>query len=402
MKLIKKILILSLVCVLCSVYAYAGPLYVHPTNPRYFTDGSGKAIYLTGSHNWNNLQDIGTSDLPPVFDYNAYLDFMIAKNHNFMRMWAWEEAKSPDISYWSLRGWRSPNAFARTGPGNALDGKPKFNLRQFNQSYFDRLRARVIAARDKGIYVSIMLFQGCSISAVVGWIAHPFNVNNNIDGINGDIDGNGGGEETDTLSIPVVTDIRKSYIRKVIDTVNDLDNVLYEIVNESPGQSTNWQYEMINYIKSYEASKPKQHPVGMTFQYPTEYGYASNSNLFNSPAGWISPNGADGYDSNPPAATGAKVIIADVDHIWPPAPQRVWIWKCFLRGLNPILMDLYDYGARDPTLYHSEGCYSVAGQEAMRKNMGYTLTYANKMNLVSHDTQQFPLFNLLLPRQSRL
>ena len=27
-----------------------GPLRVHPTNPRYFTDGSGKAIYLTGSH----------------------------------------------------------------------------------------------------------------------------------------------------------------------------------------------------------------------------------------------------------------------------------------------------------------------------------------------------------------
>src|SRR5678815_18433 len=36
-----------------------GPLRVHPTNPRYFTDGSGKAIYLTGSHTWNNFQDGG-------------------------------------------------------------------------------------------------------------------------------------------------------------------------------------------------------------------------------------------------------------------------------------------------------------------------------------------------------
>lgn len=27
-----------------------GPLRVHPTNPRYFTDGSGNAICLTGSH----------------------------------------------------------------------------------------------------------------------------------------------------------------------------------------------------------------------------------------------------------------------------------------------------------------------------------------------------------------
>jgi hypothetical protein len=28
----------------------AEPLEVHPANPRYFTDGSDRAIYLTGSH----------------------------------------------------------------------------------------------------------------------------------------------------------------------------------------------------------------------------------------------------------------------------------------------------------------------------------------------------------------
>ena len=32
-----------------------GPLRVHPTNPRYFSDGSGKAVYLTRSHTWTNL-----------------------------------------------------------------------------------------------------------------------------------------------------------------------------------------------------------------------------------------------------------------------------------------------------------------------------------------------------------
>jgi hypothetical protein len=34
-----------------------GPLRAHPRNPRYFTDGSGKPVYLTGSHHWDNLQD---------------------------------------------------------------------------------------------------------------------------------------------------------------------------------------------------------------------------------------------------------------------------------------------------------------------------------------------------------
>lgn len=36
-----------------------GALRVHPDNPRYFADDSGEAVYLTGSHTWANLQDIG-------------------------------------------------------------------------------------------------------------------------------------------------------------------------------------------------------------------------------------------------------------------------------------------------------------------------------------------------------
>lgn len=40
------------------------PLQVHPKNPRYFTDDGKRAIYVTGSHTWSNLQDMGISDPP--------------------------------------------------------------------------------------------------------------------------------------------------------------------------------------------------------------------------------------------------------------------------------------------------------------------------------------------------
>jgi hypothetical protein len=68
---------------------------------------------------------------------------------------------------------------------------PKFDLEKFNPGYFDRLRSRVIAARDRGIYVGVMLFQGWSIyNHDYGnpWPLHPFNQSNNINGINGDPD----------------------------------------------------------------------------------------------------------------------------------------------------------------------------------------------------------------------
>jgi hypothetical protein len=61
--------------------------------------------------------------------------------------------------------------------------------------------------------------------------------------------------------------------------ISDLDNVLYEVSNESNGDSHRWQYHMINYVKSYQATKAKQHPVGMTVAWPG----GSNTSLFNSP-----------------------------------------------------------------------------------------------------------------------
>src|SRR6516162_4109210 len=66
-----------------------GPLRVHPKNPRYFADGNGRAVYLTGSHTWANLQDQGPKDPPKPFDYGAYLDFLVERNHNVIRLWAW-------------------------------------------------------------------------------------------------------------------------------------------------------------------------------------------------------------------------------------------------------------------------------------------------------------------------
>jgi len=351
-----------------------GPLRVHPSNPRYFTDDSGKAIYVTGSHTWTNLEDIWITDPPRVFDYTAYLDFMQQHNHNFMRMWRGEHPKYRYSSFPTF-AYSNPHPWERTGPGNAGDGKPKFDLTELNQAYFDRLRSRVIAAREREIYVSIMLFEGHATQfATEAWFSHPFNINNNVNGIDGDSNGDGQGLEIYTLQIPEVTALQEAYVRKVVDTVGDLDNLLYEIANEIGPYSTDWQYHMINYIKSYEAGRPNQHPVGMTYQYEG----GDNVDLFNSPADWISPGqpGSEpaSYKNDPPAADGSKVIILDTDHLWGVSgAKRTWVWKSFLRGHNPIYMDSY----------YDDSPFGPPADESIRESMGYTLRYADKMNLAA-------------------
>jgi hypothetical protein len=357
-----------------------GPLRVHPTNPRYFSDGNGRIVYLTGSHTWTNLQNAGDSDPPLRFRYGAYLDFLQAHNHNFFRLWAWEQAQWTNET--SDNYWITPAPFQRVGPGIALDGKPKFDVSRFDEAYFGRLRRRVIAAGQRGFYVAVVLFNGWSIEKAKGsfnfrnpWEGHPFNRNNNINGIDGDQNNDNSGSEIHTLKILAVTAIQESYVRKVVDTLNDLDNVLFEISNESHQNSQAWQYHMIAYIKNYEATKPKQHPVGMTVEWPG----GDNAELFASPADWISPNDDGGYKDDPPAADGSKVIIADTDHLWGIGGDRQWVWKSFLRGLHPIFMDGYDgkatgmggagFDTSDPTWI------------SLRHNMGYTLAYARRIDL---------------------
>ncbi|MEP6934740.1 MAG: LamG-like jellyroll fold domain-containing protein, partial [Nitrospirota bacterium] len=361
-----------------------GPLLVHPTNPRYFADPTGQAVYLTGSHTWSNLQDGETSP----FNYTSYLGLLQASNHNFIRLWISESPRgdgglTPAPGFIGSSPWyqqASPLPYARTGPGSAADGLPKFSLNQFDQAYFDRLRSRVIAARDRGIYVGIMLFNfrtAWNANDLVPnrnvWRYHPYNINNNVSGVNGDPNGDGNGEETHKLQVAAVTQAQEAYVRKVIDTVNDLDNVIYEVSNGDTVGDPAWQFHIINVMKNYEAGKSKQHPIGMTGAEQI-----SNSLLLTNPGEWTSfaattyNSSSDPYSSSPPASNGTRVSILDTDHIGyslfqnDPVFTRAWIWKSFTRGHHPILME-------DTT--------GFSGWVAGRSAMGHTRSYATRMNL---------------------
>ena len=356
----------------------SGPLRVSAVNPRYFADPSGRVVYLTGSEYWKTIQDNGQSNPPPAFDYSGFLDFLQRHNHNFTRLYMWEQAR------WSseetVSSWFSPTLYERPGPGVGADGGLRFDLTRINPAYLARVRQRVIDAGARGIYVSVMLFDGWSVEhkgSTTGsnpWQGHPFNSANNINGINGDPNGDGSGAETQTLSIPAVTALQEAYLKAVVDAVNDQDNVIYEISNESNQAADAWQYHMIDVIRSYEATKPKQHAIGMTVPYPTVPS-GSNSDVLNSTADWVSMNG---NVNDPPAADGSKVDLSDTDHLCGICGDAAWPWKSFTRGHNPLLMDGYDGspGVGDPKYNPNDPIW-----DAIRTNMGYARSYALRMDL---------------------
>lgn len=97
---------------------------------------------------------------------------------------------------------------------------------------------------------------------------------------------------------------------------------------------------MIDLVKHHEAAMPKQHPVGMTFQYKG----GTDETLYDSRADWVSPS-----TPLPPETTGHQVIINDTDHSLYYTGlqsagftgQRAWAWENFARGNNLAFMDPY-------------------------------------------------------------
>ena len=77
-----------------------------------------------------------------------------------------------------------------------------------------------------------------------------------------------------------------AYIKKIIDTVWDLDNVLYEVINE--GGNVEWDAFVIKTVKDYEKTKGKIHPIGLT-----GHGNETLQQMMASQADWVSPGSRD-------------------------------------------------------------------------------------------------------------
>jgi len=359
------------------------PLRVHPGNPRYFMDAAGKPVLLVGSHNWQNLQ-LRNDGSRPTPEFAEYLDCLDVWRHNFIRLWFWEDARN------------EPLPWARIGPGNAPDGEPRFDLDHFDDAFFQRLRQRIEAARARGIYVAVMLFQGWSVEGKSAgrevWNRHPFHALNNVNGIDGDANGDGQGEEVHTLGHPEIIAIQEAYVRRVVQMLNDLDNVLYEISNESHRESGAWQRHMVTLIRQVEDGMPRRHPVGLTVAWPS----GVNENLLQGPAEWISPNerhpaGFD-YRHDPPPAAGTKVVVVDTDHL-AGTPEPEWVWKTFFRGMHPIFMDPLDTTQRSEEIRTAMGNASRIAEMVDLASMVPSVTFASsRYALVDTLDRQFLVY----------
>jgi Family of unknown function (DUF6298)/Putative collagen-binding domain of a collagenase len=382
----------------CARAQTTGPL-VASSNPHYFQDAHGHALALAGSQTWNTLQDWGTDGSPQALDFNAFIKFLTAHGQNFTLLWRVETptfcslpstaASPPDFTV-------SPQPWQRTGPGKATDGGLKFDLTRFDQGYFDRLRSRTQALNEAGIYAGIYLFTGEFINLFrCAGDGYPFTGANNINGIDDGYKSGPKGMASMTMTAPnAITRFQDAYVEKVIDTLNDLPNVLWAISEEAPSNTEWWNKYQIAHIREYEAKKPRQHPIGWAALIPSVP--ATDSILYNSNADWVAPGSTFSATSSCGSGTPAcKVNINDSDHSYYGAawketaqPNRNYVWKNFANGSQVLFMDPYllYYPREDRNLCRAPSNGICANPDPrwdnFRDNLGYTLRYARKLDVV--------------------
>jgi len=370
-----------------------GPLTVS-SNPRYFMDPSGRIVLLNGSQTWNTLQDWGTDGAAQDLDFNAFIQFLTAHGHNFTLLWRVEQPKFcnlPVTAGTPPEFTVSPQPWKRTGPGKATDGGLKFDLTQFDPAYFDRLRSRSEALNKAGIYAGIYLFTGEFLNLYrCATDGYPFTGANNVNGVDdGYTSGPKGNGSIDITEANSITKYQDAFVDKVIDTLNDLPNVLWIVSEEAPPTSLWWNTHLIAHVRAYESHKRYQHPVG--YAAPIR---VPDSVIYNSDADWVAP----GATISPTSSCGTgmpacKVNVNDSDHsyweMWllTPLENRNYIWENTLNGNSVLFMDPYlvYYPRQDRNNCQSPTrgiCISPdARYEVFRKNMGYALKLASRMNL---------------------
>ena len=230
------------------------PLSLHPQNPHYFLFRGKPTILITSGEHYGAVLNLD-------FDYAPYLKALRADGLNHTRVWAGTYREIPGsfgITDNSLAP--RPNRYvcpwARSATAGYALGGNKFDLSQWDDAYFARLKDFMTQASRLGIVVEMNLW--CPNYEESLWKASPLNASNNVNGV-----GNCGKDETYTLKQQDLLGVQESTTRKMVRELRDFDNLYYEICNEPyfGGVTIEWQHRIAEIIADAEKDFPGKHLI---------------------------------------------------------------------------------------------------------------------------------------------
>lgn len=223
-------------------------LRLHPDNPHYFLWRNKPTILITSGEHYGAV-------LNQDFDYIKYLDTLARDRLNLTRTFAGGAYYEPGGAFNIAQNTLAPRADRFVSPWLRVEAPagsgagPRFDLANWNEAYFARLRDFVQKAGERGVVVEMNLF--CPFYEESQWKISPFNAANNINGL-GQI------ARTNVYTLDAhggLLPIQERMVRRFVEELRPFDNVYYEICNEPyfGGVTLEWQQHIAAVIAQAQA-----------------------------------------------------------------------------------------------------------------------------------------------------
>ncbi len=314
--------------------ALAQPIALHPDNPHYFLWRGAPTLLITSGEHYGALLNLD-------FDYGRYFDELQKNKLNLTRTFSGmyrETASAFGITQNTLAPLpeRYICPWARSDTPGYADGGNKFDLSQWDQAYFDRLRDLLTQAQRRGIVVEMNLF--CPMYDDALWNVCPLHPANNVNGTPACPR-----EEVFALKHQALTDIQLALTRQIVQQLRDFDNLYYEVCNEPyfGGVTMEWQHRIVDEIVAVEKDFPQRHLISLNVA-----------------------NGRQQVENPHPA-----VSIFNFHYCVPPDTVALNY------GLNAVIGDNETgFRGKDDALYRTEGWDFLIAGGALYNNLDYSFT----------------------------
>jgi hypothetical protein len=238
-----------------GVSALGEPLSVHPENPHYFLSRGKPTIIITSGEHYGAVLNLD-------FDYKKYLATLARDGLNNTRTFTGSYVE-PQGAFNIARNTLAPAPgrfiapWARSSTPGYPNGGNKFDLNQWDEKYFARLKDFMTEADKHGVIVEMNLF--CPFYEETQWKLSPQNAANNINNV-------GNVARTNVYTLDKhggLLPFHDAMVKKIVTELNQFDNLYYEICNEAyfGGVTLDWQHHIAQTIVDAEKSLPKKHLV---------------------------------------------------------------------------------------------------------------------------------------------
>jgi hypothetical protein len=247
-------------CISCN--KKYNPISLHPENTHYFLF-RGKPVVLIGStEHYGAVMNLD-------FDFIRYLDELSAIGLNVTRTFSGIYVE-PHGAFGIAKNTLAPGRekficpWARSNQPGYPGGGNKFDLSNWDEAYFARLKDFISEAGKRNIVVELDLFS--NFYDTLQWKLSPLYYINNINNVEAILDH----KEVLSLRHPAIMKIQEEMVRKILTECNGFDNLYYEVCNEpyfgDLQALDSWEEHMTDVIAEAENLLPLKHLISQNIQ----------------------------------------------------------------------------------------------------------------------------------------